>query len=209
MNSLDLALLRKGLPCFRDCNPLRHFNVYCHTLSSVIVSVLSARYTKRSFCLAESFAAIVGNCKYEMFLHASCTHTSIDSKAANSRKSEDKRVIDELIENTIGFSRLDNAMAAALELAKEDVCVEEASADGEPPQSKTNSVECSSLQSEEVVGTPEALVEDLPDPACETTSRLSVHQVTPGSFLLARQLEANWEQQSSGEGCRDACYCLP
>jgi len=92
-----------------------------HQMGSVVACVdEKMEYTKRSFCLAESFAAIVGRCKYETMLYVpvEVALERVNSEKAQCRQPEEKQVIDKFVTDTIGFERLDRVINTVLDLSK-------------------------------------------------------------------------------------------
>lgn len=100
------------------------FKVKCviesvHCAGTLVASIDQAlAYPKRSFCLVESFAAIVGGCTYKCVAYTSKNMLARDpvaSQKAETRSKEAKEKIDQLIEETISFSALDAVMMDCIE----------------------------------------------------------------------------------------------
>lgn len=83
-------------------------------------------YLKRSFCLLESFAAVIGGCRLQFMITNNAIpdlqQNPVSSKVAQTRFPQDKAVIDGFVEKTVGFSRLDVVITRAVQqgLATED-----------------------------------------------------------------------------------------
>ena len=78
------------------------------------------RYLGRSFCIVELYATVSGEgrllCNLDWFLaaHLSEHAATVDAKAATTRSTRDKTLIDDFIESDIGFSGLNRVVTEAM-----------------------------------------------------------------------------------------------
>ena len=77
-------------------------------------------YLRRSFCILELYATIVGSakllCKGEYvpeILSEKLSEQPISAKAAETRRLQDKELIDEFISSSIGFAEFDRVVTDA------------------------------------------------------------------------------------------------
>lgn len=95
-----------------------------HRIGKLVACMDAERtYLKRSFCLMESFAAVMemGKCEYECVIHhMRGKHEAICCKDASTRDPADKKKIDAFIEGTVGFTMLDSIMSQCWILPEEN-----------------------------------------------------------------------------------------
>ena len=110
--------------------------IECVHLAGAVVACIDVEmeYAARSFCLVESFAAVVGGCRYQCVSYATrevLASRPVNSRTASTRWQEEKIVIDTLIAETIGFERLDAVIGAAIREGEIDDELSETSEDSE------------------------------------------------------------------------------
>jgi len=89
-------------------------------LAGRLVACIDAElvYPDRSFCLVEAFAAVVGGCQLDCVAYVDpvvLEQKPVRSKDAQTRDSDDKKAIDDLIEDTVGFQRLDEVITDCIQ----------------------------------------------------------------------------------------------